>query len=53
MCTVERQPLSSASVLRRSRSARRGWLLAASAIVVAFLAIALDPRIVAQAPSLR
>jgi glucose/arabinose dehydrogenase len=51
MCTVERQSLSSLSpTSRRTRSARRGWLLAASAIAAASLTIAPDPRIGAQAP---
>jgi aldose sugar dehydrogenase len=50
MSTVERQSPSSSPMSRRTRSARRGWLLAASAIVAAILTITPDPRIGAQAP---
>jgi glucose/arabinose dehydrogenase len=51
MDTVERQPLSLNRRSRRTRRARRGWLLAASAIGAASLMIAPDSRVGAQAPA--
>lgn len=51
MSTVERQSPSWSPMSRRTRSARRGWLLAAaSAIAASFLTITPDPRAGAQAP---
>jgi aldose sugar dehydrogenase len=50
MYTVERRYPSVSRVSRRTRNARRGWLLAASALVAVTLAIAPDSHVGAQAP---
>lgn len=52
MSTVEHQASSWSTMSRRTRSARRRWLLAAaSAIAASFLTITPDPRAFAQAPA--